>query len=184
MKIAAIDIGSNSIKLAVVDAAASNSFAVLLREKEVVRLAHNTLSKGHLAQEAIERATSCIKRFKTVAEARGVETIVAVATASIREARNSARFVKDIEQQTGIKVEILSGIEEARLIGLAASRGCARDRATTINIDIGGGSTELSLFHDGLPVSLFSVRLGAVRLTDQYLASNPPKSKELSNLRT
>jgi len=184
LKIAAIDIGSNSIKLAVVDAAASNSFAVLLREKEVVRLAHNTLSKGHLAQEAIERATSCIKRFKTVAEARGVETIVAVATASIREARNSARFIKDIEQQTGIKVEVLSGIEEARLIGLAASRGCARDRATTINIDIGGGSTELSLFQDGLPVSLFSVRLGAVRLTDQYLASNPPKSKELSNLRT
>src|SRR5205814_6650940 len=70
------------------------------------------------SSDLIERATSCIKRFKTVAEARGVETIVAVATASIREARNSARFIKDIEQQTGIKVEVLSGIEEARLIGL------------------------------------------------------------------
>jgi exopolyphosphatase/guanosine-5'-triphosphate,3'-diphosphate pyrophosphatase len=184
LKLAAIDIGSNSIKLAVVDAAASNSFAVLLREKEVVRLAHHTLSTGHLAQEAIERATSCIKRFKSVAEARGAETIVAVATASIREAKNSARFIKEIEQKTGIQVQVLSGIEEARLIGLAASRGCARDRATTINIDIGGGSTEVSLFQNGLPVSLFSVRLGAVRLTEQYLASNPPKSKELSNLRT
>lgn len=167
-----------------VDAAASDSFAVLCREKEVVRLAHNTLSKGHLAQEAIERATSCIKRFKSVAEARGVETIVAVATASIREAKNSARFIREVEQKTGIRVEVLSGIEEARLIGLAASRGYSRGRATTINIDIGGGSTELSLFRDGLPISLFSVRLGAVGLTEQYLASNPPKSKELSNLRT
>ena len=184
MKLASIDIGSNSIKLAVVDAAASDSFAVLCREKEVVRLAHNTLTKGHLAQEAIERATACIKRFKGIADARGVETIVAVATASIREAKNSARFIQEIAQKTGIKVEVLSGVEEARLIGLAASRGCARGRATTINIDIGGGSTELSLFRDGLPISLFSVRLGAVGLTEQYLASNPPKSKELSNLRT
>lgn len=182
MKLASIDIGSNSIKLAVVDAAASDSFAVLCREKEVVRLAHNTLSKGHLAQEAIERATSCIKRFKSVAESRGVDTIVAVATASIRAAKNSARFIKEIQQQTGIQVEILSGIEEARLIGLAASRGCSRGRATTINIDIGGGSTELSLFRDGLPISLFSVKLGAVGLTEQYLSSNPPKSKELSSL--
>ena len=184
MKLASIDIGSNSIKLAVVDAAASDSFAVLCREKEVVRLAHNTLSKGHLAQEAIERATACIKRFKSVAEARGVETIVAVATASIREANNKGRFIKEIKQKTGIQVEVLSGIEEARLIGLAASRGCAHGRATTINIDIGGGSTELSLFRDGLPISLFSVKLGAVGLTEQYLVSNPPRSKELSNLST
>ena len=184
MKLAAIDIGSNSIKLAVVDAAASDSFAVICREKEVVRLAHNTLSKGHLSQEAIERATASIKRFKGIADARGVETIVAVATASIREARNSARFIQEIAQKTGVQVEILSGIEEARLIGLAASRGCGRGRATAINIDIGGGSTELSLFRDGLPVSLLSVKLGAVGLTERYLVSNPPKSKEVTNLRT
>jgi exopolyphosphatase/guanosine-5'-triphosphate,3'-diphosphate pyrophosphatase len=184
LKLASIDIGSNSIKLAVVDAAASDSFAVLCREKEVVRLAHNTLIKGHLAQEAIERATSCIKRFKSVAEARGVETIVAVATASIREAKNSARFIQEIAHNTGVKVEVLSGIEEARLIGLAASRGCSRGRATTINIDIGGGSTELSLFRAGVPVSLSSVKLGAIGLTERYLVSNPPKSKEVISLRT
>lgn len=184
MKLAAIDIGSNSIKLAVVDAAASDSFAVVCREKEVVRLAHNTLSKGHLAQEAIERATACIARFKNIAEARGAETIVAVSTASIREAKNSARFIQEIAQKTGIKVEILSGIEEARLIGLAASRGCGTGKLTTINIDIGGGSTELSLFRNGVPGSLSSVKLGAVGLTERYLLSNPPKAKEVINLRT
>ena len=184
MKLAAIDIGSNSIKLAVVDAAASDSFAVLCREKEVVRLAHNTLRRGHLAQEAIERAAACIKRFKTITEARGAEKVVAVATAAIREAKNSDRFVREIEQRTGVTVEILSGVEEARLIGLAASRGCTRGRGTTINIDIGGGSTELSLFRDGAPLTLISVKLGAVGLTERYLTSNPPKAKELGDLTT
>lgn len=182
MKLAAIDIGSNSIKLAVVDATASDSFAVICREKQVVRLAHQTLSKGHLPQSAIERATACLKNFKSLAEARGAETIVAVATASIRAASNSSRFVREIEKQTGIRVEVLSGIEEARLIGLAASRGCGLQAATSINIDIGGGSTEISVFRNGNAVSLFSVRLGAIELTERCLTSNPPKVREVSNV--
>jgi exopolyphosphatase/guanosine-5'-triphosphate,3'-diphosphate pyrophosphatase len=183
VKLAAIDIGSNSIKLAVVDAAGSDSFAVLCREKEAVRLAHNTLSKGHLSQSALERAKACLKTYKNIAEARGAETIVAVATASVREATNSARFVREIEQQIGIRVEVLSGIEEARLIGLAAAWGCGANGATSINIDIGGGSTEVSVFRGESPVSLFSVKLGAIELTERYLASNPPKPKELEKLR-
>ena len=183
MKLAAIDIGSNSIKLVVVDATASGSFAVLCREKEVVRLAQKTLSKGHLPQPAIERAKACLKTFKNIAEARGAETIVAVATASIREANNSARFVKEVEQQLGIRVEVLSGIEEARLIGLAAASGCATNGTRTVNIDIGGGSTEVSVFLGESSVSLFSLKLGAIELTERYLASNPPKPKELEKLR-
>ena len=183
MKLAAIDVGSNSIKLVVVDATASDSFAVLCREKEVVRLAHNTLHKGYLAQQAIERATTCLKNFKSIAEARGAETIVAVATASIRAARNSARFVQHVERQTGLRVEILSGIEEARLIGLAASLGCGIDGATSLNIDIGGGSTEVSVFRNGTSRALFSVRLGAVELTERYLSTDPPKLKDLTQLR-
>lgn len=183
MKLAAIDIGSNSIKLAVVDAAASDSFAVLARERDVVRLGHETLRKGHLAPPAIERAAVCIKRFRSIAEARGAETIIAIATASVREARNSAEFIREIERQTGIRVEILSGIEEARLIGLAASQACAVRGSTNINVDIGGGSTEISVFRDGLPLSLFSVKVGAVAMTERFILSDPPKLKEMSNLR-
>ncbi|HET9713684.1 MAG TPA: Ppx/GppA phosphatase family protein [Pyrinomonadaceae bacterium] len=183
MKLAAIDIGSNSIKLAVVDAAASDSFAVLCREKEAVRLAHKTLRKGYMARPALESATAWLKTFKSIAEARGAEAIIAVATASIREIGTSAQFIREVEQKTGIRVEVLSGIEEARLIGLAASRGCSQSNSTTLNIDIGGGSTEISVFHNGSPLSLFSLKLGAVRLTERFLTSNPPKPKELSNLR-
>ena len=183
MKLAAIDIGSNSIKLAVVDAAASDSFAVIAREKEFVRLGHDTLQNGHLASAAIEGASDCLKRFRSIAEARGAEKIVAIATASIREASNAAQFIKEVEQNTGIRVEVLSGVEEARLIGLAASQGCAARGTTGINIDIGGGSTEISLVRDGVALALFSVKLGAIASTEKFLVSDPPKPKELSSLR-
>src|SRR6185295_15295141 len=183
MKIAAIDVGSNTIKLAVVDAAASDSFAVLAREKDVVRLGHETLRDGHLSPQAIERAADCIKRYRSIAEARGAEAIIAIATASVREADNATEFIKHVEKHTGLRIEILSGIEEARLIGLAACQGCALQGATNINIDIGGGSTEISVFRNGIPQSLFSVKVGAVVLTEKFVLSDPPKSKELSSLR-
>jgi exopolyphosphatase/guanosine-5'-triphosphate,3'-diphosphate pyrophosphatase len=184
VKLAAIDIGSNSIKLVVVEAAASDSFAVLAREREVVRLGHETLVKGHLGRDAILRATDCIKRFRAIAEARGAETVVATATASVREANNAANFIKAVEQKAGVRVEILSGIEEARLIGLAASHGCATKDVTNLNIDIGGGSTEVSIFRDGAPLTLISMKLGAVGLTEKFIRSNPPKAKELAELQS
>ena len=183
MKLAAIDIGSNSIKLAVVDAADGNSFAVVTRERDVVRLGHETLRKRQLSRAAIERALTSIQRFKTIAESHQVETIVTVATASVREANNAAQFIKTVEQHTGLRVEILSGVEEARLIGLAASHGCAARDVTNLNIDIGGGSTEISLYCNGASLSLLSLKLGAVRLTDRYLRSDPPRAKELASMR-
>lgn len=184
MKLAAIDIGSNSIKLVVVDAAATDSFAVLARDKEVVRLGKETLRKGRLSNEAIERAVASVQRFRTAAEVRKADVIMAVATASVREASNSAHFIKQVEKSTGIRAEVLSGVEEARLIGLAASRGCANRGAINLNIDIGGGSTEISLFRNGTPVSLFSVNVGAVRLTERYLTSDPPKAKQIATLKS
>ena len=184
MKFAAIDIGSNSIKLVVVDAAASDSFAVLTREKETVRLGHETFLQGYLGRDAILRAIDCVRRFRSIAEARGAERIVATATAAVREANNAANFIKAVEQKTGINVEILSGIEEARLIGLAAAQGCSAKGTTTLNIDIGGGSTEISIFREGLPLTLHSIRLGAVGLTERFLKSDPPRPKQLKDLRT
>jgi exopolyphosphatase / guanosine-5'-triphosphate,3'-diphosphate pyrophosphatase len=184
LKLAAIDIGSNSIKLVVVDAAASDSFAVLAREREVIRLGHETFLKGHLSRAAIMRATECIQRLRSIAEARGAQKIVATATAAVREANNSANFIRAIEQKIGIKVEVLSGIEEARLIGLAASYGCGAKGVATLNIDIGGGSTEVSIFRGGQPITLLSMKLGAVGLTERFLTSDPPRSKAVKELRS
>jgi exopolyphosphatase/guanosine-5'-triphosphate,3'-diphosphate pyrophosphatase len=183
LKLAAIDIGSNSIKLVVVDAVSSDSFNVLASEREVVRLGQETLVKKHVGDAAMRRAIDCLKRFRSIAETHGAEQIVAIATASVREADNSANFLRAVEQETGLRVQVLSGIEEARLIGLAASQGCTPKGSTSLNIDIGGGSTEISIFRDTEPLILRSVKLGAVGLTDHFIRSDPPEPDELNDLR-
>ena len=184
MKLAAIDIGSNSIKLVVVQAETSDSFTMLAQEREVVRLGQETLVNGHINSAAMLRATTCLKRFRSVAEANGAEQIATIATASVREANNSAEFISTVEQETGLHVEVLSGLEEARLIGLAASQGCTAKGVTDLNIDIGGGSTEISIFRDGEPLKLISLKLGAVGLTDRFIRSDPPARNELDALRS
>jgi exopolyphosphatase / guanosine-5'-triphosphate,3'-diphosphate pyrophosphatase len=183
LKLAAIDIGSNSIKLVVVEAASSDSFAVLAREKEVVRLGHDTLREGYISPDAIERAAKCIGRFRSIAEARGVQQIIAIATASVREAHNAAEFIEEVQKRANVRVEVLSGLEEARLIGIAAAQGCAMGSTSLLNIDIGGGSTEFSLVLNNIPAELFSVKLGAVGLTEQLISTDPVKPKELRALR-
>ncbi len=183
MKLAAIDIGSNSIKLVVVDTASTDSFAVLARDQETARLGHDTLRYGSLPAAAFERAARCVRRFRTVAEAHGAERVLAVAPASVRAASNAAEFIEELERKTGVRVEVLSGVEEARLTGLAAARGCSAPSVALVNVDIGGGSTEVSLMRRGVPVVLSSVRLGAVGLTERFISSDPPKSRELRALR-
>lgn len=181
-KLAAIDIGSNSIKLAIIEAAASDSFTVILQDRERVRLGE-TLKSRFISAEAIQKSAEAIAKFRSIAESRKVNSILAVATASVREADNSADFVREIEEKTGVKVEVLSSIEEARLIGIAAQQNVGLQKGSLLNIDIGGGSTELSLMTDGTPELLFSMKLGAVGLTEKFLFSNPPKEKELKALK-
>ncbi len=182
-KLAAIDIGSNSLKLVIVEAAASDSFTVLLQERERVRLGHETLKTHFLSEEAIQLSADAINKFRSIAESREVNAIIAVATASVREAKNSAEFVSEIQKRTGVTVEVLSSIEEARLIGVAVAQYLGFEKSgSLLNIDIGGGSTELSLMKDGEPHKLFSLKLGAVGLTENFLFSDPPAKKELKKL--
>ena len=193
MKLAAIDLGSNSIKLVVVEAGAGGSFTELASEREVIRLGQETLVNKHISDAATLRAVNCLKHFRSVAERHGAQSIAAIATAFLREADNAEQFVRTVERETGLRVEMLAGIEEARLVGLAASHGCApkeletrnSDKGrTSLNIDIGGGSTEISIFRDGEPLTLISMNLGAVGLTDRFIRSDPPAPNELDALRT
>jgi exopolyphosphatase/guanosine-5'-triphosphate,3'-diphosphate pyrophosphatase len=182
LKLAAIDIGSNSIKLVVVEAQTSDSFAVLASDRQVIRLGQETLVNGHISGEAMQRAIEWLQRFRATAETHGAEKIAAIATASVREANNSGDFIRKVEQETGLRVEVLSGLEEARLIGLAASQGCTEKGVASLNIDVGGGSTEVSIFRDGEPLKLVSLKLGAVRLTDRFIRSDPPARNELDEM--
>lgn len=185
MRLAAIDIGSNSIKLLVAEPGPGGTLVPIRREKSMVRLGHETLVKGHLSSEATVIAIRTLSVFKTLAQSLGAQQIIAIATASVREADNAAAFIKEVEQRTGIRIEVLSGVEEARLIGIAAARGLGTGTKSVLNIDIGGGSTELSLMrraktgHAWTAEMLHSMRIGAVRLTEQFLTTDPPKAKEL-----
>ncbi|REJ75368.1 MAG: Ppx/GppA family phosphatase [Acidobacteria bacterium] len=182
-RLAAIDIGSNSLKLAVVEAASSDSFTMIAEDRERVRLGHGTLQNHILSEEAFELSREAVSRFRSIAENRETDALLAVATASVREARNASRFVDELERLTGVKVEVLSSIEEARLIGIAVAEYFGSEYSSLLNIDIGGGSTEISLMKDSEPEKLFSMKLGAVGLSERFLISDPPKPKELRRLR-
>lgn len=182
-RLAAIDIGSNSLKLAIVEAAASDSFTIIALDRERVRLGHETLRSKFLSDEAIALSIGAISRFRSIADTKEVDALLAVATASVREAKNAAEFVREVQKQTGVQVKVLPSLEEARLIGIAAAQYFGKEDSSLLNIDIGGGSTEISFMKDGEPHKLFSMKLGAVGLTEKFLTSDPPTERELRYLR-
>jgi exopolyphosphatase/guanosine-5'-triphosphate,3'-diphosphate pyrophosphatase len=182
---AALDVGSNSIHLVVVETDEEKPFRVLTRGKEVVRLGRSAARDRNLSNSAIERAIACIRKFRLRAQAYGAQEMIAVATSAVREASNRQEFLRRVAEETGVHVELLSGIEEARLIALAVSvKYRQRHRQRLLVIDIGGGSTELAVTAQGEPAVLISLKLGSVRLTEQYVASDPISEKQLRRLRS
>ncbi len=173
MRLAAIDIGTNSIHMVVVQVKADLSFEVVDREKEMVRLGAGGLGGRALAPAAVEAALETLARFKQLATSRQVEEILAVATSAVREARNGGEFLAAVEQRTGIRPRVVSGVEEARLIHMAAVYGVDASSGTTVVIDIGGGSMEVTLGTSTAVHLARSFPLGAIRLTDRYVSTDP-----------
>ncbi|HET7453837.1 MAG TPA: Ppx/GppA phosphatase family protein, partial [Thermoanaerobaculia bacterium] len=170
---ASIDIGSNTIKLLVAKVAEDGAIEPLSREKEFVRLGHETFATGRLSPEAIEAGASAVERLASIARGSGAETIRAVATCAVREADNGEAFVAAVRDRCGVEVEVISGEEEARLIMLAVRNEFPRSCDPLFLVDIGGGSTEL-VVADGDRVRFAeSVELGAVRLAEKYLLHDP-----------
>src|SRR5258708_34376333 len=139
MRLAAIDIGTNSIHMIVVQVRPDLSFEVIDREKEMVRLGAGGLDGRALTPEAMHTALQVLSKFRRLAESHGVEEMVAVATSAVREAENGGEFLKAIAHHTGIRAHVISGTEEARLIHLAAAYGLGLSGETGVAIDIGGG---------------------------------------------
>ncbi|HXG92811.1 MAG TPA: Ppx/GppA phosphatase family protein [Blastocatellia bacterium] len=188
MKIAAIDIGSNSIHLVIVRAVQGQHLEIIDREKEMVRLGSGTLREHHLSRETIERAKTCLARFKKMAEANKVDLIIATATSAVRESHNADEFIEEVRRDVGLDVELLPGVEEARLIALAVSEVTDFNNRRALIVDIGGGSTEFIITSGGEPELLLSMRLGAVRLTEKFITTDPISDEErerlIANIRT
>ena len=182
--IAAIDIGTNSIHMVIVEIDSSlPSFTIIATEKNTVRLGDRDPKTGKLTPEAIDRSLATLKRCKELADSLNARQIIAVATSATREAPNGQKFLQQIESEIGIVVNLISGIEEARRIYLGVLSGVDFNEQPHIIIDIGGGSTELILADIHEPRCLSSTKVGAVRLSKEFVTTDPISNEELNYLR-
>lgn len=182
--IAAIDIGTNSIHMVIVQIEPSlPSFTVIATEKDTVRLGDRHPVTGELTNEAIRRSLDTLKRCQELATSLKAEQIIAVATSATREAPNGEDFLRQIETELGIVVNLISGREEARRIYLGVLSGMDFNEKPHIIIDIGGGSTELILADIHEPRFLSSTKVGAVRLAKEFVTTDPISDSELKILK-
>ncbi|MCU1383857.1 MAG: Ppx/GppA phosphatase [Acidobacteria bacterium] len=178
MRIAAIDIGTNSIHMIVVQVRADQSFEVIDREKEMVRLGAGGLDGRALTPEAMHAALQVLSKFRRLAESHKVDEVIAVATSATREAENGGEFLQAVTQQTGIRPRVISGTEEARLIHLAAVYGVSVPGDVAVVIDIGGGSVEVTR-GAGPAIDLGrSLKLGVIRLTERFIKTDPLEPRD------
>src|SRR5436309_7792659 len=173
MRIAAVDIGTNSLHMIVVRVRADLSFEVIDREKEMIRLGAGGLGGRALTPEAMRAALQVMSKFRRLADSHGVDEIVAVATSAVREAENGGEFLRAIAVQTAIRPQVISGTEEARLIHLAASYGVGGAGDVLVVVDIGGGSVEITRGAGPVLEQGRSFKLGVIRLTERYIKSDP-----------
>jgi exopolyphosphatase/guanosine-5'-triphosphate,3'-diphosphate pyrophosphatase len=172
MRLAAIDIGTNSVHMIVVRVRPDFSFEVIDREKEMVRLGAGGLDGRKLTRAAQVAALQALSKFERIARSHQVDEILAAATSATREAENGGSFLAAIEQQTGIRARIITGTEEARLIHLAAVYGVDTPTAAVV-IDIGGGSVEITLGSGREVKFARSFKIGVIRLTERFVAADP-----------
>ena len=178
MRVAAIDIGTNSIHMLVVRVREDLSFEVIDREKAMVRLGAGGLDGKALTAEAMNAALQALTKFKRVAEARQVDAVLAAATSATREARNGGEFLARIERETGIRARIITGADEARLIHQAAVYGVDVGSGRAVVIDIGGGSVEITLGTAKTIQLARSFKLGVIRLTERFVRSDPLSERD------
>jgi exopolyphosphatase/guanosine-5'-triphosphate,3'-diphosphate pyrophosphatase len=177
VRLAAIDIGTNSVHMIVVRVRPDFSFEVVDREKEMVRLGAGGLDGKKLTPEAMNAALQALSKFARLAQSHQVDEILAVATSATREAENGGAFLKAIERRTGIRARIITGTEEARLIHLAAVYGVDTPKPAVV-IDIGGGSVEITRGTGNAVEFARSFKIGVIRLTERFVDTDPISSRD------
>ncbi|HEY9667505.1 MAG TPA: Ppx/GppA phosphatase family protein [Coleofasciculaceae cyanobacterium] len=181
--LAAIDIGTNSIHMVLVRIDARlPAFTIIAKEKDTVRLGDRDPETGDLTPAAMARAIATLQRCQELAKSFNAKQIVAVATSAVREAPNGRDFLKRVNSELGLFVNLISGQEEARRIYLGVLSGMEFNNYPHVIIDIGGGSTELILGDSHEPRFLSSTKVGAVRLTAEFITTDPISESEFRYL--
>lgn len=182
MKLAAIDIGSNSVHMVVARIDGEGSFEIVARHKEMVRLGAGTLTTGYLDEDAQRRGVEALASFKRIADGYGADDIIACATSATREARNGQEFIERVREEAGVAARIIEGTEEGRLIYLGVREIYDFGSRRVLIVDIGGGSVEFVLADRRREYLVHSLKLGVRRLADQFLPGDPPSRAERNAL--
>src|SRR5271157_4034439 len=179
---AAVDIGSNSVRLKIAKAVRGR-LETLHEDREVTRLGESVFVNRTLDPQAMSHTMQVMRRFHRAVQDYAADRVRVVATSALRDAKNSRAFLDWVRTATGWRVEVISGLEEGRLIhpGILSNARIAHSRA--LLIDLGGGSCELTLSIDGHIDDMVSLPIGAVRLTKTFLHHDPPKKNELEQMR-
>ena len=182
-RLAAIDIGTNSIRCIVVEADAQGNFRVLDDEKAQARLGEGLSQTGIICDAAIQRAIDALTRMKRICAGLGAEIDAVVATSAVRKAHNQSRFLTQVKAATGLTIDVISGEQEAELAALSVHHNFAMDQQRFAMADIGGGSVEIVVAVGDHTENLISLDLGAVFLTETYFTHDPVASSELEKVR-
>ncbi len=183
MRVAALDLGTNSFHLLVADVHADGHLDPIVREKEMLRLGDVVSHHGHIPSTAADQVVATVRRFRLLAESTGADEVLARATSAIRRATNGADVVDRIEAETGVDVEVISGHEEARLIFGAIRASVVLDPAPALCFDLGGGSLEVMVGDSRGMQWAASVPLGVARLTAELVHSDPINKRDRRALR-
>ncbi len=180
--IAAIDIGSNSCRLKIAKVV-THQLKTLAEDREVTRLGASVFDAGLISPEAMASTLRALKRFQRAVQAHGVDQIRVVATSAMRDARNGDAFKAWVKAETGWNMEVISGLEEGRLIHLGVTSGEPGAGGRVLLLDLGGGSCEITLSEHKRIKETVSLPLGAVRLTEQFLSTDPAPADGLAQMR-
>jgi exopolyphosphatase/guanosine-5'-triphosphate,3'-diphosphate pyrophosphatase len=179
--VAVIDIGSNSGRVVVFEREPSSHLRLLAGSRAPLRLVHDVDERAELSETTMARAMEALRDFRAIASGAGATRIVAVATAAMRDARNGALFAERVHRELGIRIETIGGLAEARYGFAGAVRGFAV--SSGLLFDLGGGSMQISRFARRRVVEAVSLPVGALRLSETFLGSDPPTGKQLQRLR-
>ena len=179
---AAVDIGSNSVRLKIAKGVRGRLQA-LHEDREVTRLGESVFANGALDPQAMALTIRVLKRFHRAVQDYAADRVRVVATAALRDSRNSRAFLDWVRSATGWKAEVITGLEEGRLIHLGLVSNARISRKRALLIDLGGGSCELTISVSSHIEDMVSLPIGAVRLTQTFLHHDPPKKTELEQMR-
>lgn len=181
--LAVIDVGTNSIRLVVAEVESSATYRILENVREQTRIGEGLHESGELSEAAIQRSLAALGTMKAIADGYGVDELRAIATSAVREAENGAEFVEAARERHGIEIEVIPADEEARLAFRSVKKHFPLDGTPTSIVDIGGGSLEVVLVAGTVIDEVHSLPLGAVRLTEAYLRSDPIRPEEWKAMR-